>query len=37
VADLQERLHTRVIELDIEIHEDEFAYWPKHEKQRKGR
>ncbi len=37
VADVQERLQTRVMELDIEIHEEEFAYWPKQEKQRKAR
>lgn len=37
VADVQERLQTRVMELDIEIHEAEFGYWPKQEKQRKGR
>ncbi|HEY2188465.1 MAG TPA: DUF2164 domain-containing protein [Caldimonas sp.] len=29
VADVQERLGARVAELDIEIHEDEFAYWAK--------
>ena len=29
VADVQERLQARVMELDIEIHEDEFAYWRK--------
>ena len=29
VADVQERLQARVSELDIEIHEDEFAYWRK--------
>jgi uncharacterized protein (DUF2164 family) len=37
VADMQERMQMRVSELDIEIHEDEFAYWPRHEKQRKPR
>jgi hypothetical protein len=37
VADVQERLQTRVMELDIEIHEAEFGYWPKQERQRKGR
>lgn len=36
VADLQERLQTRVTELDIEFHEDEFGYWRKFDKQRKG-
>jgi uncharacterized protein (DUF2164 family) len=37
VADVQERLQQRVAELDIDIHEDEFAYWRKYDKQRKGR
>ena len=30
VADVQERLQARVMELDIEVHEEEFAYWRKH-------
>ena len=34
VADAQERLQMRVMELDIEIHEDEFRYWPKYDKKR---
>jgi uncharacterized protein (DUF2164 family) len=29
VADVQERLQIRIAELDIEIHEDEFQYWPR--------
>ncbi len=37
VADVQERLQTRVAELDIEVHEDEFQYWRKAERQRKER
>lgn len=37
VADVQERLQMRVAELDIEIHEDEFQYWRKFDKSRKGR
>lgn len=37
VADLQERLQARVMELDIEFHEDEFAYWRKFDKQKKGK
>jgi len=32
VADVQERLGARVAEIDIELHEDEFGYWPKHER-----
>jgi len=31
VADVQERLQARIMELDIEIHEDEFQYWRKFE------
>lgn len=34
VLDVQERLQARVMEVDIEIHEDEFVYWEKHEKRR---
>ena len=37
VADVQERLQARVAELDIEVHEDEFAYWRKFDARRKGR
>lgn len=37
VADAQERLQARVLELDIEVHEDEFQYWRKFERQGKGR
>ena len=37
VADVQERLQMRVSELDIEIHEDEFQYWRKFDRQKKGR
>ena len=37
VADVQERLQTRVTDLDIEVHEDEFQYWRKAERQRKER
>ncbi len=36
VADVQQRLESRIAELDIEIHEDEFQYWRKHDKPRKG-
>jgi uncharacterized protein (DUF2164 family) len=32
VHDAQERLQTRVAELDFEVHEAEFAYWRKHSK-----
>ena len=37
VAEVQERLQNRVMELDIEIHEEEFGYWPRQERQRKPR
>jgi uncharacterized protein (DUF2164 family) len=37
VADVQERLQMRISELDIEIHEDEFGYWRKRERQRKAK
>jgi uncharacterized protein (DUF2164 family) len=37
VADVQERLQARVMELDIEVHEEEFQYWRKFERQRKPR
>jgi uncharacterized protein (DUF2164 family) len=29
VREVQERLQARVMEIDIEVHEDEFAHWPK--------
>jgi uncharacterized protein (DUF2164 family) len=37
VAKVQERLQERVNELDLEVHEDEFGYWRKQERPRKGR
>jgi uncharacterized protein (DUF2164 family) len=37
VAHAQERMQMRIGELDIEIHEDEFQYWRKHEPPRRGR
>jgi uncharacterized protein (DUF2164 family) len=37
VADVQERLQARIMELDIEVHEDEFQYWRKFDRQRKAR
>jgi len=36
VADVQERLSARIMELDIEIHEDEFQYWRKFDRPKKG-
>lgn len=29
VTDVQARLQTRVMEVDLEVHEDEFGYWRK--------
>ncbi len=37
VADAQERMQMRLGELDIEVHEDEFVYWPKQERKRRGK
>ncbi len=37
VADVQERLQVRVSELDIEVHEDEFQYWRKFDRPKKGK
>ena len=34
VADVQERLQTRIMEIDIEVHEDEFRYWQKYQRKR---
>lgn len=35
VADAQERIRARVDEVDIDVHEEEFDYWRKFDKQRK--
>ena len=37
VSDVQERLGARVAELDIELHEDEFQYWRKIERAKRGK
>lgn len=37
VTDVQERLQTRVMEVDIALHVDEFDYWHKHDRSRKRR
>ena len=37
VADVQERLQAQIMELDIEVHEDEFQHWRKHERQKKNK
>ena len=34
VAEAQERLQMRVMELDIECHEDEFGYWRRFDRRR---
>lgn len=31
IADVQERLQSRISELDIEVHEDELQYWRKYD------
>ena len=35
VADMEERLQARIMELDIEVHEEEFQYWRKHDLHRR--
>lgn len=37
VADAQARLQLRLMELDFEIHEEEFQYWSKHDRQKKSK
>lgn len=37
VVQVQERLQTRVMEVDLEVHEDEFAYWRKFEQSKSRR
>ena len=37
VADVQERLQSRVSELDIEVREDPFTYWRKFDQAKKRR
>ena len=37
VAEVQDKLQTRIMELDLEVHEDEFQYWPRQVKAGKGR
>jgi uncharacterized protein (DUF2164 family) len=36
VAQAQERLQARVSEIDIEVHEEPFQYWPKHARPARG-
>ena len=35
VAEVQERLQTRVMEIDLEVNEDAFQYWRKYDQARK--
>ena len=37
VADVQGNIQSRIAEIDIEIHEDEFQYWRKFDRQRKSK
>lgn len=37
VAEVQERLQLRISEIDLEVHEDEFQYWRKYDRQKKGK
>jgi len=37
VRDVQERIRSRVEEVDLEVHEDEFTYWKKFDKGAKRR
>ncbi len=37
VSDAQERMQIRVMELDIDVHEDEFQYWRKHGRARRSK
>jgi uncharacterized protein (DUF2164 family) len=37
VADVQARLQMRVMEVDLEVHEEVFPYWRKFDRPRKGR
>ncbi len=37
VAQVQERMQMRIMELDIEVHEDEFQYWRRRERSIRSR
>lgn len=37
VADAQEKMQQRISELDYEVHEDEFMYWRRYDKQNKSK
>jgi uncharacterized protein (DUF2164 family) len=34
VSDVQARLQSRIIELDVEVYEEEFRYWQKRQRKR---
>ncbi|MHB1333279.1 MAG: DUF2164 domain-containing protein [Sulfuriferula sp.] len=36
VADVQNRLQARIMDVDIDVHEDEFQYWRKPGRQKKN-
>ena len=35
VADVQQRLQARIMEVDLEVYEDEFTYWSRIDKRKK--
>lgn len=35
VAEVQERIQSRVMEIDLEVHEDQFQYWRKYDQLKK--
>ena len=37
VAEVQERLQVRLSEIDLEVHEDEFQYWRRQDKLKRGK
>ncbi|MDY7579133.1 DUF2164 domain-containing protein [Herbaspirillum sp. RTI4] len=37
VVDVQQKLQLRVMEVDLEVHEEEFKYWRKFDRQRKSK
>jgi len=37
VADVQQSLQARVMEVDMEVYEDEFQYWEKYDRKKKGK
>ena len=37
VADVQQRLQARIMEIDLEVYETEFEYWGKKDRPKKGK